>query len=207
MNVVKRSILCMVHPIDCYSVIKREKGRFKFFVPIIFYLLVTLVNYSYLFYVHFPLSIREVSEANILLEAGIIILPHFSWVIASYAMTAILDGESTFFEQFEAATYALTPVILFTPLLGVASRVLSISEAGIYHTVYVVIYGAVILLLFLALMFLNDYTFKKALLVAFLSICAMVVMWAVILLLMSLTIQLFTFITNLIAELEMKALI
>lgn len=207
MNVAKRAILCMVHPSDCYSIIKREKGKFRFYVPIVFYLLIALVNYSYLFYVHFPLSIRDVTDANILLEAGIVIVPHFSWVVASYAMTAILDGESTFSEQLEAAVYALTPIIVFTPFLGLLSRILSASESGIYHTVYVAVYAATVLLLFSALMLLNDYSFGKAVAVAFLSVCAMVVMWAVVLLLMSLSIQLVTFVTNLFAEFKMKALL
>ncbi len=204
MSIIKRVILCMVHPFDCYDVIKRDNKRFRWYVPLIFYLLITAVNYSYLFYVHFPLSLRDVSDANILLEAAIIIFPHFSWVVASYAMTAIIDGESTFMQQFEAATYALTPVIVITPVLGLFSRVLSSGEAGIYNLFYTATYLAVIVFLFLALMALNDYSFPKALLVAFLSLIAMIVMWAVLLLLFSLTVQLFTFFANLRNEFRMK---
>lgn len=207
MSIIKRVILCMVHPFDCYDIIKRDTKRFKWYVPLIFYLLVTAVNYSYLFYVHFPLSLRDVTDANILLEAGIVVFPHISWVIASYAMTAIMDGESSFMQQFEAATYALTPIIVITPLLGIFSRILTSTEAGIYHTVYMAIYLAVIAFLFLALMVLNDYSFPKAVLVAFLSIIAMVVMWCVLLLLLSLTVQLFTFFSNLFNEFRMKTFI
>ena len=197
----------MVHPFDCYDIIKRDTKKFKWYIPLIFYLLVTAVNYSYLFYVHFPLSIRDVTDANILLEAGIIVFPHFSWVVASYAMTAIMDGESSFMQQFEAATYALTPLIVITPILGLVSRILTITEAGIYHTIYSAVYLAVVVFLFLALMVLNDYSFPKALLVAFLSILAMVVMWCVLLLLLSLTLQLFNFFANIINEFQMKTFI
>ncbi len=206
MSVLKRILLCVLHPFDCCDIIKRDDKRFRWYFTLIFYLLVTAVNYSYLFYVHFPLSIRRVSEANVLLEAGIVIFPHISWVVASYAMTAILDGESTFMQQLEAATYALTPVIVITPFLGLASRVLSGGEAGIYHLLYTATYLAVVVLLFLELMALNDYSFPKALLVTLLSVIAMIVMWAVLLLLYSLTVQLFTFFANLRSEFRMKAL-
>ena len=207
MNIIKRAILCIVHPFDCYDIIKRDEKKFKWFIPIIFYVLATAVNYSYLFYVHFPLSIRDVADANILLEAGIIVFPHFSWVIASYAITAIMDGESTFMQQFEAATYALVPVIVFIPLLGAFSLVLTNTEAGIYTFLYSAVFLMLIVYLFLALMILNDYTFLKAILVTFLSILAMIVMWCVLLLLLSLTIQLFTFFSNLYNEFEMKTFV
>ena len=61
-----------------------------------------------------------------------------------------------------------------------------------------------IILLFVSLVVLNDYTISKAFGITLLSLFAIVVMWAVLLLLYALTVQLFSLIFNLIEEIRFK---
>ena len=60
------------------------------------------------------------------------------------------------------------------------------------------------LLLLLALQRLNDYSLKKTVGVAVLSAAAVIVLWAVCLLLFSLTVQFVTFFTGIGGEIQLK---
>ena len=48
-------------------------------------------------------------------------------------MTTILDGETLFRETLLFSAYALTPYILLTPVLNLASRLMDGNQAGLYE--------------------------------------------------------------------------
>ena len=133
-----------------------------------------------------------------------VVVPLFSWVVGSYLMTAITSGESTFLEILIASAYALVPYIVITPVLALVSNLLGSGEAGVYQALRTITLLWVILLLLLALQRLNDYSIKKTVGVAVLSVAAVIVMWAVCLLLFSLTVQFVTFFTGIGEEINLK---
>ncbi len=133
-----------------------------------------------------------------------VIVPLFSWVVGSYLMTAITSGESTFLESLVASAYALVPYIVLTPLMALSSNLLGSGEAGVYRALRVIVLLWVLLLLLLALQRLNDYSLKKTVGVAVLSAAAVIVLWAVCLLLFSLTVQFVTFFTGIGGEIQLK---
>ena len=65
---LNKALLAIFHPIDCFDIIKRERGKFKPFPVAVLYLVAVLVNYLYIFIVHFPLSEKKTTDANIALE-------------------------------------------------------------------------------------------------------------------------------------------
>lgn len=210
MNFLKKSLLVIFHPLDCFDIIKREcrqKKSDSVLLTLFLYFLAFLVNYLYVFIVHFPLSTKEIEDTSILLEAAMVVVPLFSWVVCSYAMTAIMSGESTFKENFTASGYCLVPYIILTPLLGVLSNLFGLGEAGVYSFFKNVSLLWVLLLLFICLKYLNDYTLRKTFGVAILSIIAIVIVWAVCLLFFSLTIQFVYFFIGIFEEINFKYLI
>lgn len=197
---LNKALLAIFHPIDCFDIIKRERGKFKPLPVLILYLSAVLVNYLYIFIVHFPLSGKKVTDANIALELAVVVVPLFTFSVASYAVTAIINGESRFTEMLTAHAYSLTPYIILTPLLGVVSNLISFEQAGVYFFFKYVSLLWVFLLIFLSIKYLNDYTVPQTLGIVVLSVIMTVIVWAVLLLLFSLTLQLFSFFTDLYHE-------
>lgn len=200
----QKCLLILFHPIDCMDIIKRESVKFKLLPVLILNLLAVAVNYIYIFVVHFPLSERNTIDANIGLELAMVVVPLFTWAVASYLLTAIMSGESHFTELLTAYSYSLVPYIIITPILSIVSNALSYEQVGVY---FFFKYGALVwslFLMYLALKCLNDYSIPKTILVTGLSIIAILVIWAVILLLFSLTIQFFTFFADVYNEIIFK---
>lgn len=197
---LNKALLAVFHPIDCFDIIKRERGKFKPLPVIAMYLLAVLSNYLYIFIVHFPLSAKKATDANIALEFAMVIVPLFTFSVASYAVTAIINGESRFTELLTAQAYSLTPYIILTPILGAVSNLLSFEQAGVYFFFKYVSLLWVLLLIFMAIKYLNDYTVPQTVGIAALSIIMTVIIWAVLLLLFSLTLQLFSFFADIYHE-------
>ena len=104
---LRKTLLSFFHPIDCFQIIKRERDRFRILPVLVLYLLAAAVNYLYIFIVHFPLSGKQPVEANVALELAMVTVPLFTFTVASYAVTAILNGESRFTELVTAYAYSL----------------------------------------------------------------------------------------------------
>ena len=201
---LNKALLMLFHPVDAFDIIKRERGKFRPLPVLILYVLAVAVNYLYIFMVHFPLSGKQPIDANIALEFAIIFVPLLTWSLASYLITSIINGESKFTELLTGYAWCLVPYIIFTPILGIISNVLSFEQAAAYFFFKYVSLLWVLLLVFLALKYMNDYTVLQAAGVAFLSVLMMVVIWAVIFLLASLTLQFFSFFGDVYTEIIYK---
>ena len=204
MSFLKKCLMIVFHPADCMVIVKRERDSLPLWQPTLLYLLAITVNYAYIFMVHFLFAEKETTDANLGLECAMVIVPLLTWTVAAYAMTAILSGESKFKEQFTAYAYALVPYIVLTPVLGLLSNLCGSSQAGLYQFLRVVVLLWVLALIFFALMQLNDYSFMKTVGVALLSLLMMAVIWAVILLVASMTVQFATFFTDVFKEFSYK---
>lgn len=199
----KLLLLIIYHPVDCMEIIKREK-RFRFWMIPLFYGLAAAAKCLYAYTVHYSLTNKSASNISVMLECAIFIVPLLSWVICSYAMTSLIDGESTIKDQLAVSCYCTVPYTVITLISIVISQFMSLQEIGIYTAIS----GAGILwmaiLLFTSLMVLNDYSLSKALGITVLSIISVIILWAVLVLLFSLTVQLFLLLENLFKEIQMK---
>ena len=81
---------------------------------------------------------------------------------------------------------------------------MSLQELGIFNAVKGAALIWMFLLLFVSLMVLNDYSISKTFGITLLSLIAVVILWAVLILLFSLTVQLFSLIFNFIKEIQLK---
>ena len=200
-------MLTLVHPLDNIDILKVQIKKKSAWLAIPGLLLATvLVNYTYIFYAHYSLNSKQPVDANILLEFALVLVPFFSFTVASYFMSSIMNGESKFTEQLLAYSYTLVPYILIKPLIGLLSNVMCFNEKGLYDLLLTVALGWTLILIFTTLKRLNDYTLGRAVAVSLLAILMVVIMWAVILLLVSLTIQTTSFFSSIFEEFVMKYL-
>ena len=206
MHPVKRALLILFHPLDFMDILKRDYTKKSMWAAPALMGITVIVNYVCIYFTHYSLGGRQAVDANILLEMAVIVLPLVSWSIASYAMTAIMNGETHFGEVLTASSYALTPYIILKPIITLLSNVMGYTERGLYNTLQVIAVLWVLVLLFIAFKQLNDYTFGQAVGTALVSVFAMAVMWAVILLVCALVLQLFTFLKSAYVEFSLKYL-
>ena len=187
---LKLCLMTLYHPIVVTEHIKRQRDRRMNWMPVIVLLLLALaVRIFSIYFTHYPLSGVSVRNANLLLECGKLFVPVLTWVLASYAMTTILDGETLLTETLLFSSYALVPYILFTPVLTLASHLMDVNQIALYTSLEVIILGWVVLLMIIALKEMNGYSAGKTTLIIFLSLFTMVMIWAVVILLYTISSQ------------------
>ena len=153
-----------------------------------------------IYFTHYPLSTVSVRKANLLLECGKLFVPVLTWILASYAMTTILDGATKIGEAMIYNTLSLMPYVLFTVPVVLLSRVMDGGQAGLYYTLTGGQIAWVILLMIVGLKEMNEYSVKKTVLVVLLTVFTMAVIWATIVLLFTISSQFVTMIREVYYE-------
>lgn len=207
MNMPRLFLLSFFHPIEALDILKRERIVLKWRHILFLYVAAVLVRVFYVFVVHYPLQDASLEDINIFFELAKLLGPVLSWAIASYMITSILDGETTIKETLVSTAYSLVPYIVFTPLIALASHVLSLSDGGLYGTMQGCIYVWMIIYLMIAFQRLNDYSFYKTLGVGLLSLIFMILLWALLLLFVALSVQAYHFFEVIYKEISLKYMI
>ena len=198
---LKLCLMTLFHPIVVTEHIKRQRDKKMNWLPVIVLLsLALLVRIFSIYFTHYPLAAVSVRKANLLLECGKLFVPVLTWVLASYMMTTILDGETLFTETLLFSSYALTPYIVFTPILNVASRLMDGNQLGLYATLEIGILAWVVLLMILALKEMNGYSVGKTFVMILLTLFTMVMIWAMVILLYTIASQFVTMIKEVFYE-------
>lgn len=204
LNIVQMSVMMLFHPRDALDIIKRNRSEFKPLRVFILMFLLSVVNYTYTFYVNYSLGTKSVTQANYLFDLALAFLPLLTWVVSAYAITAVIVGECSFTELLTASSYCIVPLIIFTPVIGAVSNIMSASDSDLLVGFKFIVYAWVLILLFLSLQRLNDYSFAKTVAVTLVALIAMVVIWAVILLLFTLIAQVVYFVKEIVGEIILK---
>lgn len=190
MKSLKLCLMTLFHPIVVTEHIKKQRGEKMNWMPIVVLLALALgVRILSIYGTHYPLAAVSVRKANLLLECGKLFVPVLTWVLASYMMTTILDGETLFTETLLFSAYALVPYIVFTPILTLASRIMENSQIGLFTSMEVIILGWVVVLMIMALKEMNGYSVGKTVLMILLSLFTMVMIWAMVILLFTIASQ------------------
>ena len=118
-------------------------------------------------------SFRDVSPAYVTM---LFFLPVGLFVLASYMVSEINNGEGTFKKMYAGMGYAMIPFICIAPPLTLASHVLTLSEAFIidFGMTFCVAWTAVLLLL--AIREIHNYEFGQVAMNVLLAFFLMIVM-------------------------------
>lgn len=201
----KLCVMMLFHPIVVSEYIKKQRGDagFKRMSTVLVIVLLALalgVSVFSIYFTHYPLSTVSVRNANLLLECGKLFVPVLTWILASYAMTTILDGATKIGEAMIYNTLSLMPYVLFTVPVVLLSRVMDGGQAGLYYTLTGGQIAWVILLMIVGLKEMNEYSVKKTVLVVLLTVFTMAVIWATIVLLFTISSQFVTMIREVYYE-------
>ena len=205
MTGLKLCVMMLFHPIVVSEHIKRQRGdaKFKRLTVILVLSILALalgVNIFSIYFTHYPLATVSVRKANLLLECGKLFVPVLTWVLASYAMTTILDGATKIGEAMLYNALALVPYVLFTVPAVLLSRTMDGGQAGLYFVMTGGLLLWVALLMVVGIKEMNEYTIRKTLLVVLLTVFTMAVIWATAVLLFTISSQFVTMIREVYYE-------
>jgi len=203
MNAWKIGVLMFYHPIRACAVIKRRRQNFSPWPVLILIISALVAKIISVYTVNFTVAHISPQDANIVYEAGILLIPFLTWVVCSYAVQSVLSGETLITENLTACSYCLIPYILIKIVCIPLSKLLSTSESGFFELLESLAVIWVIVLLVLALKCLNDYSLGKSLFVGFLSLGLMIILAIAVILIVALISQVVYFLIELLKELRL----
>ncbi len=205
MTGLKMCVMMLFHPIVVSEHIKRQRENAPFrrtalALVLSLLILALAVNLFSIYFTHYPLAGVSVRKANLVLECGKLFAPVLTWVLASYAMTTILDGATKMGEAMLYNALTLVPYVVFTVPLVLLSRVLDGGQAGLYGVLTGGLLVWVVALMIIGIKEMNEYSIPKTALVVALSLFTMAVIWATAVLLFTISSQFVTMIREVYYE-------
>ncbi len=202
MKWLKYFVLTLFHPIDTFYLIKKDRKHIPIVTVLVLFAVAVALKILYVYTVNFTVATTSAANANAIIEIGIITVPIILWAVASYALMTVCGGESTFKETLTISAYSLAPYIVFTPIMIIISQVLTESENGFFVGMNAFIIAWMVILLFLGFMQSNGLSFGKAVGFALVSVVAMVIIAATVLLVFALGAQIVKFVQELADEIK-----
>ncbi len=190
------------HPFDGYWDLKHEKrGSLRAALTI---LAATVAVFAYQAVGQAYLFSPNSGMASIFMQLAGLLVPLLLYCAGNWCLTTLFEGEGSFKDIFIASCYSLTPIILLLPLSTLLTHVLTNNEAGFITLIVGICYVWLFLLLFFGTMTTHDFTLGKNLLMTILTIICMMVIMFVAILFSSLLVKMFSFVSNIVTELEYR---
>lgn len=159
----RRLVFCvkyMRHPMDGTYAVKRE-GMKSYISAGILTVIFILFNIIYKYFCGFIFKTvkdgRYEISSDIMTILGILIAAS----AVTYLVSTINDGEGRFKEILCGYVYSLTPYIVIKPFLFVLSMVLTLNEAFIMEFANLIVIIWMVILIFLTVKEINNYSFKE----------------------------------------------
>ena len=199
MEMIKQIVLTFRFPTDAFYRM-RHKGKIKYALSL--YLLVLFVRIFQIYFMNEPLADVLPKNASLLLESCKLLIPLMSWVLVSYGISSIRDGESKLSLVFISTAYCMLPYILFTPILTMFSRILSIHDKGIYNTFLYLVWLWIIIMFIKQVIEVNNFTLRETFELIVISLFGIVILWASLFLMYILTVNVVTFISDVFSDIN-----
>lgn len=201
---IKLCLGILFSPGMTFENIKRNRNELKIRTILVLLGALVIVRLITVLFTHFPLAVSTLGDSVLLYEISILIIPVVSWIVASYAITSIQDGEMRFIENTYAVLLSLTPFMLISPLLTALSYMFDINNISGFRSLQIIMWAWVAGLLIFGFKQLNGYSIRKTVRTAFLSIITIGIIWFLIFVFYTMTIQVMDFVQKVIYEIRMS---
>lgn len=193
----------MTRPVDGFYAMKYEKkGTLR-----IAFLNLILVGISYAInsqYTSIITNPRSPFTLNTLRDFYMLVGVLILFCVSNWSVTSLTNGEGRFKDIIMSVCYAMTPLVLTIVPATIISNMLSAEETGFYHMILTVGLAYFVLLVFLGLITVHNYTVAKAIATIFLTFIALLVIVFLITLLFTLWQQLVVFVSSVYTELMFR---
>lgn len=186
------------HPIDSFYYLKKKQYASILSATILYVILIVEYIYSR-FYTGFIYKTVS-SDANLVGELLLLLVPLALFIVVNYLVSTINDGEGRFKEIYIGTIYSLAPFLVFSPILTLLSSVLTYNEAFVYVFSIRIIYAWCLIILFIMLKEIHNYTFSDTIRNIFVTLFGMVIMLLVVFIVFVLIDQVYDFVYSIIKE-------
>lgn len=200
-QVIRQSYEVMIHPDDGFRRLKSEGTIPK---ALFIILLVVLCKYFSIYRTSFQIRNWDPEDIDLIVQTIQVILPWALWIIASYGVTIIYEGEGFVRDIVIASAYCLVPYILSTVPLTLLTSIAARTEANYFRSVGSMIMFWCVTLFVLHVRTTHNFQLKKAIGVSALSLFGMGAFVGAVGLTFGLINQLINFIQEIIVELSIR---
>ncbi|MBH0156746.1 YIP1 family protein [Fictibacillus sp. 5RED26] len=186
------------HPIDSFYYLKKKQYASILSATILYIILIVEYIYSR-FYTGFIYKTVS-SDANLVGELLLLLVPLALFIVVNYLVSTINDGEGRFKDIYIGTIYSLAPFLVFSPILTLLSNVLTYNEAFVYVFSIRIIYAWCLIILFIMLKEIHNYTFSDTIRNIFVTLFGMVIMLLVVFIVFVLIDQVYDFVYSIIKE-------
>jgi len=159
------------HPIDSFYYIRHDEKGSTVAATILYILGLLVFVLSYLF-MGFMFSTHDPRDTSYIYVIMLFAVPIILWVFSNYLVSSINEGEGRLKDVYNATAYAMSPMIIFMPVVVALSYVLTLNEAFVIQFSNVIILTWCSIMLFIGTKEIHDYsvsgTIKNILLTLFL---------------------------------------
>jgi len=184
----KYAFYVITHPADgMWDLIHAKRGSYAAANVIV---LLTLLTYIWrLHFTSFLFIEVNWEKVNVLKEVSSILLPLAIFCICNWACTTLFDGKGHLGDIYKGTAYALTPFPLIQIPLIILSNVMTADGGSFYSVFNNISLIWCVVLIFMAMMMINAYSFGKTLLFTVITLFAMLVFIFIMLLFFSMISQ------------------
>ncbi|WP_144697673.1 YIP1 family protein [Fictibacillus phosphorivorans] len=186
------------HPIDSFYYLKKKQYASILSATILYVILIVEYIYSR-FYTGFIFKTVS-SDANLVGELLLLLVPLALFIVVNYLVSTINDGEGRFKDIYIGTIYSLAPFLVFSPILTLLSNVLTYNESFVYVFSIRIIYAWCLIILFIMLKEIHNYTFSDTIRNIFVTLFGMVIMLLVVFIVFVLIDQVYDFVYSIIKE-------
>lgn len=148
------------HPIDSSYEIRANR-RQGLLVPTILYVaLVVIYLWDYLGR-GFIFRIVSGTDVSVPVVLAVLLIPLSLWLVGSYLIGTIRDGEGSFQKIYISTAYAVCPYLLYGPIVLLSTYVLTQNEAFVFTFFHTVLLVWCVVNLFIATMEVHNYSIKE----------------------------------------------
>jgi hypothetical protein len=197
---IKFPLHLIFHPIDAFWDLKSDnRGRLLVaFAALVLTIIMMILQKQY---AGFLVNYIDPRTINSIIEIATVAIPFFLWCTANWAVTTLMEGEGKFREIVLATGYSLIPVILIYAPMIVISRFMVQEETAFYYLFNSIAFFWFVLLLFIGMMTVHQYTVIKTMITMVLTLIVMGIIVFLGALVFSMLQQLYEFGYNIYREL------
>lgn len=159
---VKYAFHVMFHPFDGFWDLVHEK-RGSLAAATTFLVLFLLTRVVKLMFTSFQFISAPLQYINVFEQAASLLFPFLILCLANWSMTTLFDGKGRFSDIYMAMCYALVPYVLIQLPLVFVSNIIAFDEAAFYTVLMGFSLIWCLLLAFVGLMQVHDYSPGKTL--------------------------------------------
>ncbi len=187
-STLRYSLYVIFHPADGYwDLIHAKRGSYA---AANFLVIMTLFIHIWkLHFTSFMFNDKNWEKVNVIMEIASIIVPLAIFCICNWACTTLFDGKGHLGDVYMGSAYALTPYIIIQLPLIILSNFVTVEEGTFYTVFNDISLLWCVMLLFMAMMMIHQYSFAKTLLFTIITVFGMLVFIFILLLFFSMISQ------------------